>query len=103
MVAAIVDAGPLVAFIDKAEAHHAWAVAQVKRLDTPLLVCEPVLAETSYIVRNLPAAQDMLLELVEDRAQCSWSCCGSAAFTAKVSRHTDVTRRCLHRSEGRDK
>ena len=37
---AIVDAGPLVAFLD-----HQWVVGEVEDLDAPLLVCKPVLAE----------------------------------------------------------
>jgi uncharacterized protein len=45
---AIVDTGPLVAFLDRSEQHHDWVVGQVKELDAPLLVCEPVLAETMH-------------------------------------------------------
>ncbi len=44
---AIVDTGPLVAFLDRAEQHHRWVVKQVEDLDPPLLVCEPVLAPCS--------------------------------------------------------
>jgi len=48
--AAIVDTGPLVAFLDRGERNHAWTVEQVQSLDVPLLVCEPVLAEAMYLL-----------------------------------------------------
>jgi uncharacterized protein len=42
MRAAIVDTGPLVAFLDRAEHHHRWVAERIEEL----VVCEPVLAET---------------------------------------------------------
>ena len=50
MRTAIVDTGPLVAFLDRAEQHHRWVVAQIEKLNPPLLVCEPVLAEAMYLL-----------------------------------------------------
>jgi len=35
--------------LDWAEQHHPGVIKQVKELDAPLLVCEPVLAETMYL------------------------------------------------------
>jgi len=40
---AIVDTGPIVAFFDRAERYHHWAVEHIEQLQAPLLVCEPVL------------------------------------------------------------
>ena len=65
---AIVDTGPLVAYLDRGERHHTWAVDQVRNLETPLLVCEPVLAEAMFLLAQLPAAQDALLGLQENGA-----------------------------------
>lgn len=62
--AAIVDTGPLVAFLDRAERHHDWTVTQVRMLDAPLLVCEPVLAEAAYLLSALPKAQETLFDLL---------------------------------------
>jgi hypothetical protein len=53
---AIADTGPLVALLDRAERHHAWVVERVAELEAPLLVCEPVLAETMYLLARLPKA-----------------------------------------------
>jgi predicted nucleic acid-binding protein len=66
--AAIVDTGPLVAYLDRGERHHDWTVEQVKALDAPLLVCEPVLAEAMYLLSELPKAQDAVYGLLADRA-----------------------------------
>lgn len=66
--AAIVDTGPLVAFFDRAERHHDWAAGRMRELATPLLVCEPVLAEAMYLLAGLPKAQDALFELIENGA-----------------------------------
>jgi uncharacterized protein len=49
----LVDAGPLVAFLDKREAHHAWVVEQFRSLPPPLFTCEPVLAEAFHLVSRL--------------------------------------------------
>ena len=46
---AIVDTGPLVAFLDRADRHHRWVADPLEELDPPLLVCEPVLAEAMYL------------------------------------------------------
>ena len=62
--AAIVDTGPLVAFLDKAERHHGWTVEQVRTLDAPLLTCEPVLAEAMFLLSDLPKAQEALFDLL---------------------------------------
>jgi predicted nucleic acid-binding protein len=62
---AIVDAGPLVAFIDRRDAHHAWTRERFSDLRAPLLVCEPVLVEALLLLRRFPSAQDALLAQVQ--------------------------------------
>lgn len=62
---AIIDTGPLVAFLDRREAHHDWIAAQALTLALPWLLCEAVLAESWHLLRRLPVAQDALLEMVE--------------------------------------
>lgn len=65
---AIADTGPLVAYFDRAERNHAWALGRVRELQAPLLVCEPVLAEVMYLLGELPKAQDALFGLIENGA-----------------------------------
>ena len=66
--AAIADTGPLVAYFDRAERNHAWALERIRELQAPLLVCEPVLAEAMYLLGELPKAQDALFALIENGA-----------------------------------
>ncbi len=68
MRAAIVDTGPLVAFLDRAEQHHRWVAEQVEELAPPLLVCEPVLAEAMHLLARFSRAQDALFGLLENGA-----------------------------------
>jgi predicted nucleic acid-binding protein len=45
---AIADTGFLVAFGNRSDRYHAWALAIAKRITEPLLSCEAVLAETAF-------------------------------------------------------
>lgn len=46
----IVDAGPLVALLNRRDAHHGWARAEFGRRAAPFYTCEAVLAETEHLV-----------------------------------------------------
>jgi predicted nucleic acid-binding protein len=61
----LVDTGPLVALLDRADRYHDWAKAQMAALSPPLVTCEAVLAETCYLLRSLPRAIRELLEWLE--------------------------------------
>ena len=45
---AIADTGFLVAFGNRRDRHHQWAVELAQRVTEPLLTCEAVLAETAF-------------------------------------------------------
>jgi uncharacterized protein len=45
---AIADTGFLVAFGNRNDHHHAWALEIAERITEPLLTCEAVLAETAF-------------------------------------------------------
>jgi len=49
---AIADTGFLVAFGNRTDLHHAWALQIAQRVTDPLLTCEAVLAETAFHLRN---------------------------------------------------
>jgi uncharacterized protein len=68
MRAAILDTGPLVAFLDRAEQHHRWVAERIEEPNTPLLVCEPVLAEAMHLLARFSRAQDALFGLFENGA-----------------------------------
>jgi len=45
---AIADTGFLVAFGNRRDLHHAWAVNLAQRVSEPLLTCDAVLAESAF-------------------------------------------------------
>ena len=65
---AIVDAGPLVAFLSDRDRHHAWATAAFTRVAPPALTCEAVLAEAWHLLRGTANGQLALLELLATEA-----------------------------------
>jgi predicted nucleic acid-binding protein len=58
----IADTGFLVAFANRNDRHHAWAVSVASRVSEPLLTCEPVLAEAVFHLRSAPVVLEMLDE-----------------------------------------
>jgi predicted nucleic acid-binding protein len=51
-VKAIADTGFLVAFLNRRDRYHAWAVELAGQVTEPLLTCEAVLAETAFHLRD---------------------------------------------------
>jgi len=47
-----VDTGFLVAFARREDEHHRWALGVAGKLQLPLLTCEAVLAETSFMLQS---------------------------------------------------
>ncbi len=46
----LVDAGPLVALLNRQDRFHDWAVAQASRMPVPLRTCDAVLSEAFYLL-----------------------------------------------------
>jgi predicted nucleic acid-binding protein len=63
MARIICDTGPLVAFLDRREKWHSWALEQFATLTEPLVTCEAVIAEAAFLTmgRGLPPARFMQL------------------------------------------
>jgi len=59
---AIADTGLIVAFGNRTDRFHPWAVDIARSLTEPLLTCEAVLAEAAFHLRSVP----YVLSLVED-------------------------------------
>ena len=57
----VADTGLLVGFLDASDQHHAWAVGCFGKLNTALVTCEAVLAETEYLV---PGSGPLLMEMI---------------------------------------
>jgi uncharacterized protein len=59
----IADTGFLVAFGNRSDRHHEWAVAVARRITEPALTCEAVLAEAAFQL----SSTSVVLDLVADK------------------------------------
>jgi len=48
----ILDTGPLVAFLNKSDNYHDWALTQFSGLNPPFLTCEAIISEVCFLLRN---------------------------------------------------
>jgi predicted nucleic acid-binding protein len=61
----LTDTGPLVAILNRTDAHHSACVAALKQLRPPMVTTWPVLTEAFYLLEDAGrAAQETLVELV---------------------------------------
>ena len=60
----IVDTGPLVALLNRRDMHHKWIVQQLQDIQPPMITCEAVLAEATYLTRAVPDARAALIEML---------------------------------------
>jgi predicted nucleic acid-binding protein len=67
-VTTICDTGPIVAYLNRNDPHHAWAVALMKETRPPLLVSGPVLTEVLYFLREDRVSVDPAFALLERQA-----------------------------------
>jgi len=67
---AIADTGFIVAFGNRNDRHHAWAVDVAARLTEPALTCEAVLAEAAFHLKSaayvVSLVQEQMLRLAFD-------------------------------------
>ena len=55
----------IVAWLDRSERYHQLSAAAVRELRQPLVTCEAVIAESCYLLQNLPGAAEAVLKNVE--------------------------------------
>ena len=60
----LVDTGLIVAFLNRRDRYHAWAVETLSTIRPPLLTCEAVLSEAVFLLRRLAAGPEKVMELV---------------------------------------
>jgi predicted nucleic acid-binding protein len=85
---AIVDTGPLVAAFDRAERYHVWTAARLKQLEAPLLICEPVLTEATYLLARSQLAQGALFDLLQN---------GAIVLAFRLEEHIGALRRMMRK------
>ncbi len=85
----IADTGFLVAFGNRNDAHHEWAVDVARQVTEPLLTCEAVLAEAAFHLRSTA----YVLSLMDD---------GLVRLAFNVSEHTAALARLARRYSDRE-
>jgi hypothetical protein len=98
-VKGIADTGFLVAFANRDDRHHEWAVKVAGGVTEPLLTCEPVLAEAAFHLQSVPLVLAMVREgLVALAFDCREHLPQLEALALRYSdRHPDLADLCLIR------
>lgn len=68
MRAVLVDAGPLVALLDRSDHHHAQCVDALHALREPLVSVWPAVTEAMYLLRESWVAQDALWQMLSSKS-----------------------------------
>jgi predicted nucleic acid-binding protein len=95
----IADTGFLVAFANRNDDHHDWAVGVAERVTEPLLTCEAVLAEAAFHLGSVALVLEMLQDgLVALAFDCRDHLPHLAALASKYAdRRPDLVDLCLIR------
>jgi predicted nucleic acid-binding protein len=59
-VTGIADTGFIVAFLNRRDIHHQWAVKVASEVDEPLITCEAVLAEAAFHLGSVTYVLELL-------------------------------------------
>jgi predicted nucleic acid-binding protein len=85
----LLDTGPLVAFFDRSDADHGWAKEQWANAPVPMLTCEAVLAEATYLLQERAGlAPEKVLALFER---------GIVRVSFRLEEHSALVARLLER------
>ena len=68
MAAVLVDAGALIALLDRSDEHHEAAARSIATLTDTLLTVMPAVTEAMHFLGRVPRGQDALFDLIEDEA-----------------------------------
>lgn len=95
----IADTGFLIAFANRGDRHHDWAVGVAERVSAPLLTCEAVLAETAFHLQSVALTLAMVREgLIEIAFDCRDHLPQLAALAQRYGdRRPDLADLCLVR------
>jgi predicted nucleic acid-binding protein len=98
-VKGIADTGFLVAFANRNDRYHDWAVSIAEGVTEPLLTCEPVLAEAAFHLQSVSLVLAMVGEgLIDLSFDCRENLPQLAALASRYAdRHPDLADLCLIR------
>ena len=60
----LLDAGPLVAIVNRRDHFHNWAKKEWGEVESPLLTCEAVLAEACFLLRNVYGGKQAVISFI---------------------------------------
>ncbi|HVS33695.1 MAG TPA: PIN domain-containing protein [Thermoanaerobaculia bacterium] len=61
----ICDTGPLLAYLNRNDPYHGWAVAVFNQVRPPMLTCEPVITEVADFLRDDHLDVDPLFQMID--------------------------------------
>lgn len=61
----IVDAGVLVAYLNRREKFYQWAKTELAKITIPLFTCEAVIVESCFLLKNVYGATDLIFSLLK--------------------------------------
>jgi predicted nucleic acid-binding protein len=61
----LLDTGPVVAYLNRNDQHHRWAIKSWSALFDPLWTCEAVLSEVIFLLQSESAGAEPILRLLE--------------------------------------
>ncbi|HEY3257604.1 MAG TPA: PIN domain-containing protein [Gemmatimonadaceae bacterium] len=64
MTRVVIDAGPIVALLNRRDRHHAWVREVLDTVEPPIFTCEAVVSEACFLLGRLSDGQDAVLELL---------------------------------------
>ena len=64
----VLDAGPLVAFLNQRDFNHEWALQHWRRIKPFMLTCEPVITEACFLAQRMPGGPNGVMELLSQGA-----------------------------------
>ena len=88
----IIDTGPLVALLNSNDHAHAWVMQQLRSIQPPMITCESVLAEATYLTRQTPGARAALIEMIGENFLTIGMAVADhhSAILAMVRRYSDI-------------
>jgi predicted nucleic acid-binding protein len=64
MTRTLIDAGPLVALLNRRDHYHEWIRDLLDTIEPPLFTCEPVVSEACFLLQGVHGGQDAVIELL---------------------------------------
>ena len=61
----LLDTGPLVAFLNRRDKFHKWAMAQWGQIAPPMLTCEAVVSEACFLLAGTSKGSDSVMQLIQ--------------------------------------